>query len=151
MKSAHCNIQHLCFNSLASRHIQPLQKLHYSPLKITRGHFKQTQGKNRGKEIARNRNKEPGPFKNSYCVYPDEVWPYHNGRQDNARSIRSIGFIFIVSELQPSPLRHHPPFGTDLLLIYRFPTSTFSLCPFPLCFFQKYIFYRCLSALAAAV
>lgn len=52
--------------------------------------------------IRRNRNKERRRLKIHTVFIPDVISPYHNGRQDNASAIRSIGFIFIVSELPVS-------------------------------------------------
>lgn len=52
--------------------------------------------------IRRNRNKERRRLKIHTVFIPDVISPYHNGRQDNASAIRSIGFIFIVSELTVS-------------------------------------------------
>lgn len=52
--------------------------------------------------IRRNRNKERRCLKIHTVFIPDVISPYRNGRQDNALAIRSIGFIFIVSELPVS-------------------------------------------------
>lgn len=52
--------------------------------------------------IRRNRNKKRRRLKIPTVFIPDVISPYHNGRQDNASAIRSIGFIFIVSELPVS-------------------------------------------------